>query len=242
MRIIEVLVPATFGGTSKVNKRIGSYLRVGGGGRTAVSQAGSVLLVETVRKSGLDRAISTALAPWRKRRAAHDPGKILLDLALATALGGDCLADVGVLRAEPGVLGPVASDPTVSRLVDTLTAAGPKALTAIRDARSQVRSRVWELAGEDSPAADDQVIVDIDGLLVKAHSEKQDATATRKKGFGHHPLVAFVDHGQAGSGEPVAALLRPGNADSKIPLPTTSKPPESHWPNSRNTCGEDGRH
>ncbi|MGX1887901.1 IS1380 family transposase, partial [Streptomyces sp. NPDC055287] len=63
-------------------------------------------------------------------------------------------------------------------------------------------------------AADGSVIVDIDGVLVLAHSEKQDATATWKKTFGHHPLVAFVDHGQAGSGEPVAALLRPGNAGS----------------------------
>jgi hypothetical protein len=58
------------------------------------------------------------------------------------------------------------------------------------------------------------VIVDIDGVLVLARSEKQDATATWKKTFGHHPLVAFVDHGQDGSGEPVAALLRPGNVGS----------------------------
>jgi len=57
-------------------------------------------LVETVRKSGLDQAISAALAPWRKARAVHDPGKFLLDVALAVALGGDCLADVGMLRAE----------------------------------------------------------------------------------------------------------------------------------------------
>jgi hypothetical protein len=135
-----------------------------------VSQAGSVLLVETVRKSGLDTAISAALAPWRKPRAVHDPGKILLDVALAVALGGDCLADVGMLRAEPGVFGPVASDPTVSRLVDALAASGPKALAAIRDARSQVRGRVWDLAGESSPAADGNVIVDIDGVLVLAHS------------------------------------------------------------------------
>ncbi|MBB5940329.1 hypothetical protein FHS42_007427 [Streptomyces zagrosensis] len=179
-----------------------------------VAQAGSVLLVETVRKSGLDTAISTALTPWRKRRAVHDPGKILLDVALAVALGGDCLADVGMLRAEPAVFGPVASDPTVSRLVDALAASGPKALAAIHGARFEVRQRVWELAGASSPAADGQVIVDIDGVLVLAHSEKQDATPTWKKTFGHHPLVAFVDHGQAGSGEPVAALLRPGNAGS----------------------------
>ncbi len=87
-------------------------------------QAGSVLLVETVRKTGLDQALSAALAPWRKPRAVHDPGKILLDLALAVALGGDCLADIATLRAEPAVFGPVASDPTVSRLIDTLATAG----------------------------------------------------------------------------------------------------------------------
>ena len=199
-----------------MSKRIGLYprVRVEGGGRGVVSQAGAVLLVETVRKVGLDTAISAALAPWRKPRTVHDPGKVLLDIALATALGGDCLADVAMLRAEPDVFGPVASGPTVSRLIDALATAGPKALTAIRTARAEVRSRVWDLAGEDSPAAGGSVIVDIDGVLVLAHSEKQDATATWKKTFGHHPLVAFVDHGPAGSGEPVAALLRPGNAGS----------------------------
>ena len=105
---------------------IGSYprVRVQGDGRQVVSQAGAVLLVETVRKTGLDQAISAALAPWRKPRAVHDPGKILLDVALAVALGGDCLADVAMLRAEPAVFGPVASDPTVSRLIDTLAASG----------------------------------------------------------------------------------------------------------------------
>ncbi|MEV0743558.1 IS1380 family transposase [Streptomyces sp. NPDC050549] len=199
-----------------MKKRIGSYPRVRceGGGRGAVSQAGGVLLTETVRKTGLDGAISAALAPWRRPRAVHDPGKIVLDVALAVALGGDCLADVGMLRAEPSVFGPVASDPTVSRLVDQLAAAGPKALTAIRAARAEVREHVWQLAGACAPDAGGQVIVDLDGVLVLAHSEKQDAAATWKKTYGHHPLMGFVDHGPGGTGEPVAALLRPGNAGS----------------------------
>ncbi len=149
-----------------------------------------------------------------KPRAVHDPGKILLDVALAVALGGDCLADMGVLRAEPSVFGPVASDPTVSRLIDTLASGGHRALAAIRAARAEARDRVWQLAGEVAPDAGGQVIVDIDGVLVLAHSEKQDAAATWKKTFGHHPLMAFADHGSGGSGEPVAALLRPGNAGS----------------------------
>lgn len=90
-----------------------------------VSQAGGVLLVETARKAGLDTAISAAPAPWRKPRAVHDPGKVLLDLALAVALGGDCLSDVAMLRSEPALFGPVASEPTVFRLVDTLAGSAP---------------------------------------------------------------------------------------------------------------------
>ncbi|MFG2952362.1 IS1380 family transposase [Streptomyces sp. NPDC048291] len=199
-----------------MKKRIGFYprVRIKGGGRAVVSQAGSVLLVETVRKAGLDTAISVALAPWRKARAVHDPGKVLLDVALAVALGGDCLADVGMLRAEPAVFGPVASDPTVSRLVDALAGSGEKALAAIRSARAEVRELVWRLAGEEAPGAGGTVTVDLDGVLVIAHSDKEDAAPTWKRTYGHHPLMGFVDHGPGGTGEPVAALLRPGNAGS----------------------------
>ncbi|MET9663665.1 IS1380 family transposase [Streptomyces sp. NPDC006510] len=199
-----------------MKKNTGSYphVRVEGGGRGPVSQAGAVLLVETVRKSGLDTAISAALAPWRKARAVHDPGKTLLDVALAVALGGDCLSDVSLLRAEPAVFGTVASDPTVSRLVDTLAGSGKRALTAIRRARAQVREHVWALAGDAAPDQGGQVIVDLDGVLVIAHSDKQDAAATWKRTFGHHPIMGFVDHGAGGAGEPVAGLLRPGNAGS----------------------------
>ncbi|MFJ5035930.1 IS1380 family transposase [Streptomyces sp. NPDC088560] len=195
---------------------ISSYprVRVHEDGRQVVSQAGSVLLVETVRKVGLDQAISAAVAPWRKPRAVHDPGKVVLDLALAVALGGDCLADAGTLRAEPAVFGPVASDPTVSRLVDTLAASGDTALQAIRSARAEVRDRVWKLADQEAPDVDGTVTIDLDGVLVIAHSDKQDAAPTWKRTYGHHPLMGFVDHGPGGTGEPVAALLRPGNAGS----------------------------
>jgi hypothetical protein len=147
--------------------------------------------------------------------AVHDPGKILLDVALAVALGGDCLADVAMLRAESAVFGPVASDPTVSRLIGTLAAGGKRALAAIRTARAEVREGAWKLAGISAADADGQVIVDLDGVLVIAHSDKQDAAATWKKTYGHHPLMGLVDHGRGGSGEPVVGLLRPGNAGSR---------------------------
>jgi hypothetical protein len=177
-----------------------------------------VALVETVRAAGLDRGLSQALAGWRKPLARHDPGKIVTDLAIALALGGDCLADVAVLRAEPGVFGPVASDPTVSRLVDALAADADRALKAIDAARAAARARVWSEAGEHGPdhgaSAEDPVVIDVDATLITAHSDKEQAAPTFKRGFGFHPLLAFADHGADGTGEPLSFVLRKGNAGS----------------------------
>jgi hypothetical protein len=136
-------------------KPTGHYpaVHVDAAGAGVVSQAGGVLLVQALRTSGLDRAMSVALAPWRKPFATHDPAKIVTDLAVTLALGGDCLADLAVLRAEPGVFGLVASDATVSRLIDTLAADAPAALKAISTARAQARAAVWKLAGTHAPDA-----------------------------------------------------------------------------------------
>ncbi|AJC54174.1 ISMsm3 C transposase [Streptomyces sp. 769] len=116
-----------------MKKRIGSYLRVRieVGGRGVVSQAGDLPLTETAHKTGPDQSLSTAPGPWRKAHAVHDPGRTALDLALVVPPGGDCLADVAMLRAEPEMFGPVASDPTVHRLIDILAINGNRALTAI---------------------------------------------------------------------------------------------------------------
>ncbi|MDT0264262.1 IS1380 family transposase, partial [Jatrophihabitans lederbergiae] len=201
-------------------KNIGLYPRVQTDTAAAkiVSQAGAVSLVETVRAAGLDRVLSEALARWRKPLARHDPGKIVTDLALALAVGGDCLADVAVLRAEPSVFGPVASDPTVSRLVDTLAADADRALAAIDAARAVARARVWAAAGQHAPNyaadADSPVVIDVDATLVTSHSDKEWAAPTFKKGFGFHPLLVFADHGAGGTGEPLSVMLRKGNAGS----------------------------
>jgi hypothetical protein len=152
------------------------------------------------------------LAPWRVGRAVHDPGKVLLDLAIAVALGGDCAADIAVVRAQPGLFGEVASDATVSRLITTLADDVEAATAAIRAARAQARERVWQRRRPVGGAVGSQVIIDLDATLVTAHSEKQFATPTFKYGFGFHPLFAFCDHGADGSGETLAGLLRPGSA------------------------------
>jgi hypothetical protein len=187
-------------------------------GSKIVSQAGGLLLTETIRTVGLDKQLSAALASRRHSNARHDPAKIVLDLAVTLALGGDCLADIAVLRAEPGVFGPVASDPTVSRAIDRLAQDPVAALRAINTARAAARARAWELAGAHAPDhridAGAPLTVDVDATLVTAHTDKEGAAPTFKKGFGHHPLWSFVDHGPTGTGEPLSVLLRPGNAGS----------------------------
>jgi DDE family transposase len=58
------------------------------------------------------------------------------------------------------------------------------------------------------------VVIDLDTTLVTAFSDKEGAVPTYKRGFGFHPLLAYADHGAQGTGEPLAGLLRPGNAGS----------------------------
>jgi hypothetical protein len=174
-----------------------------------------LLLAEAARVTGLGEGLSGELARWRAPRAVHDPGKILTDLAMALALGGDCMADAAVLRARPELAGPVASDPVISRLVAALAADAPRALRAIRRARAVARERAWALAGDRAPGADGSLVaVDIDATIVVAHSEKEKAAPTWKKTYGFHPLAAFADHGAGAGGEPLAILLRAGNAGS----------------------------
>jgi Transposase DDE domain group 1 len=190
-------------------------IAVSADGQGMVSQGGALLLTEAARVTGLGRGLSAGLARWRAPRAVHDPGKVIADLVVMLALGGDCLADVAVLRAEPELCGPVASGPVISRLVSALAADEPRALRAIRTARAAARERAWALAGDAAPAGDGSLIaVGLDATIVTAHSEKEQAAPTWKKTFGFHPLTAFADHGAGAGGEALAIMLRPGNAGS----------------------------
>src|SRR3954470_1482965 len=161
MRLVEGRVRAESRSTFQVRNSTGSYPRVQVGTTDAavVSQAGGVLLVRAAQALGLDVAVNAALAPWQKPLAVPRPGKVALDLAMALALGGDCLADVAVLRAEPGVFGRVASDATVCRAIAALAANPAKALRALKNGRAAGRARAWKLAGENAPGGRGEVVV-----------------------------------------------------------------------------------
>lgn len=203
-----------------MKKTTGFYpsVRVDSAPVLAVGSAGGVLLTTAVEVTGLSVALRKGLSSWRKPTAVHDPGKVLTDLAVTLALGGNCLADAAVLRAEPGIYGQVASEATVSRTITALARDADRVLASVAAARKAARSRAWALAGEHAPnhvvSVDDPLVVDLDATLVTAHSDKEQAAPTFKRGFGFHPLCAFLDHGAAGTGEALAIQLRPGNAGS----------------------------
>lgn len=183
-----------------------------------ISSSGALLVNEAVRVAGLDRRLSRALSPWRSTRAQHDPGKVLLDLATAVALGGDCLADIAAVRAQPTIFGSVASGPTVSRLLTALAGEVDAAVAAIRHTRADARAAVWArrrpLAGRPGSRTGGQVIVDIDATLVGAHSDKEGAEPTYKRGYGFHPMCSTIDHGAHGTGDTGVINLRPGRASA----------------------------
>jgi hypothetical protein len=170
--------------------------------------AGAALLMELADRLELTRALGWRAGRTQTRRHRHDAGAVLRDLAVLLADGGDCLSDLAVLRNQPGLFGPVASTPTAWRAVEQV-ACGPDGLAALRAGRAHARAAAWRVGAH----LEGLLVVDVDGTLLDAHSDKQGAAGTYKGGFGFYPLVAFLDRGD-GTGEALAGILRPGNAGS----------------------------
>ena len=183
----------------KFSRRPG--LRVSATGAGLVGHAGSRLLAEVAERSGLDAGLSKALAGLAKRRRRHDPGRVLVDLAVTLADGGECIADLATLRQQPALFGQVASTPTAWRVLEAIEEPMLERLLA---ARAEARARVW--AWGMGPK---RVTLDFDSTLVEVESEnKEQAASNWKHGFGFHPLLVFLDQ----TGEALAGKLRPGNA------------------------------
>ena len=182
-------------------------------GAGVVAHAGNVATRLLADQVGLTGALSAAMTR-RGFSPTHDRGRVLVDVAVLIAGGGEAIADIDVLRHQSEVLGSVASAPTVWRALDEVTAAVAK---RIDKARAKVRAHVWSQLPGGLPASrvadtdlGDVVVLDVDATLVTTHSEKENAASTFKKGFGYHPLGVWCDNTQ----ESMALMLRPGNAGS----------------------------
>jgi Transposase DDE domain group 1 len=170
-----------------------------------VGHAGAALLRELADRLGLTGALGWRQARGRRR---HLDAAVLRDLAVVLADGGDCLSDLAALRDQPELFGQVASTPTAWRVLERV-ATEADGLARLRAARAHARARAWAVGGGPDV---ELLVIDADATLVLAHSDhKEGAAGTYKHSFGFHPLLAYLDRGKA-PGEPLAGLLRPGNA------------------------------
>ena len=185
----------------KPEARVGT-VEVTADGEGLVSHAGVALLVGLSDRVGLTVALSQALAGTRERRSAHDPGRVLRDVAVMLADGGDCVTDIDAYRGQERLFGARASETTTHRVLKAIDEA---LLGRVRAARAQTRARVW-----DAGARPETITLNIDATLLTAHSEKELAAGNYKHGYGFHPLGCWLDE----TGEALAAILRPGNAGS----------------------------
>jgi Transposase DDE domain group 1 len=186
-------------------------------GAGLVSHAGSRLLADLAAATGLDAGLGEAGWFGRARRSAHDPGRVLTDLAVMLAEGGEAISDLAVLREQPVLFGSVASTATAWRTLQVVAEQAAAGLADLRAARAAARERAWLARAELGRAVPTAraggrawrgLVIDIDATLVTAHSEKEQAAPTFKGGFGFHPVLAFLDN----TNEAVAGILRPGNA------------------------------
>jgi hypothetical protein len=196
-----------------------------------VSHAGSRLLADVADRTTLTAELGEALVGLRKPRSRHDPGRVLVDMAVAIADGATTISDVAVLADQAALFGAVASDSTCWRLLDQLDTGQ---LGGIASARAAAREVVWaqraELTAEPFPPARAAgrdlpgLVIDLDASIVVCHSEKQQAAPTFKRTFGYHPMLAFCDN----TGECLAAQFARATR-AAIPPPITSPSWTPRW-------------
>jgi hypothetical protein len=192
-------------------------LQVTADGTGIVSHAGVALIRALADNTGLTAGLSGALAS--RRLLVHDRGRVLADLACAIADGGEVISDFRVIGDQEELFGLVASVPTVWRTLDEIARGGQRALGKITAAVNAARRRAWaQIAARHGAIPGirvaDQTLegvtcIRLDATVVTCHSDK-DGAEPNFKGFGLHPLLAYCDN----TGEPLAAMLRPGSAGS----------------------------
>jgi hypothetical protein len=192
-------------------------LKVTADGKGLVGHAGAILLRKAADQLGLTAGLSAALLK-KGTSPLLDRGIVLASLAAAIALGATSMSDIALLAHLAPVLGDAPSGPTVRRALDL--AGAPSVLDRVARARAKAREYAWKLI-EATPAGfpwlaiagktlTGWLVIDMDATLVTAHSDKEGAAPTWKKGYGFHPLGAW----SANTRECLHMLLRPGNAGS----------------------------
>lgn len=186
--------------------------------RAVCTGAGALLLADTADTLGATDVLDEHLTGFTPATVIHSPGTVLSSVAVALTAGATCLDDLDLLTplVATGLVTPIPSTATAHRRIHQLADSVDRVDDRMTRAMRTLRSRAWTALDDMNPTAtmsrDTPLILDIDASLIHIHSTKQDAAPTYKHGFGFHPLCAFIDHGPGVGGEPLAVLMRPGNA------------------------------
>lgn len=173
---------------------------VTGDGEGLVSRGGLAWLAEAAELTGLGGGLADAFSTLRWR--SHHPGRTMARWCCRSLMGRRVCRIWRCCATSRPWPAPVASEATVWR---TFEQVGPAELRGLAAARAAARARAWAAgAGPDGEV----LTIDLDATIVTTKADKQDAAATYKRTYGHHPLLAMAGD----SGEVLAGMLRPGNA------------------------------
>jgi hypothetical protein len=190
-------------------------LKVTADGNGLVGHAGAILLRMLADRVGLTSELDPALA-LKGTFPLISRGMVLVSTAISIAMGATAMADIEVLEQLKPALGDAPSDSTVRRVLDL---APDPVLVKAAQARARARKRAWKLT-EETPggfpwiavagrALAGWTVIDMDGTLITACSDKENARPTWKMGYGFHPLAAWCINTRE-----CLEMLRPGNAGS----------------------------
>lgn len=181
-----------------------------------VSNAGTTAMSTFIDALGFADLCEDRLSQFVPKQATHRPSRIVSSLALMLAGGGEYVSDLDTFRDSPEVFGAIASNPTVSRFVKRATDQQEAFDQGFSTLMRATRERVWAAAGKRNPALQATkhvpLILDIDAILVTAHSEKELAAGDYKGGCGYGPIVVSCDYCKGnGTGEVLVVMMRAGN-------------------------------
>jgi len=190
-------------------------------------------LTETVRRSGTAKLLSRLAGAVARAVGGARPGQDRARPRPRVCPGWDAAADVAVLRAQPGVFGLVASDPTVSRLIARLATDADAALATLAGARAAAGSSMGLGRGTGAGRAAGSRSGTRPCLPRTRRNKTRRGSGWRT--FGCHPLLGIVNHGTGGRGGRWPSCCARATPD-RTPPPTTLPRTTRHSGRSRSGC------
>jgi hypothetical protein len=153
-----------------------NFVKVESGGNGVAAHVGLHALGALADQLGLGASLSSRIVARGERIPLHDRGKVLVQMSLVIAGGGESCADIEHLRVQEELFGSVPSDSTVFRTFHEFDA---EQRVELAKALAEVRAKVWQKV-DTKPS--DPVILDFDASLVDVHSELKEKAAPTYQG------------------------------------------------------------